>query len=245
MIDLVYVFKAGSKWNDNELRYSLRSAEKHFPHRNVVIVGDRPDWITNVIHIEEPDKFSDINGGRYKNVIKKTRAACNDDRVSKQFVLMNDDFFFLKDTDTIEPFSIGSLDSMIEQFTKTYGGKRNQYINALKRTKRVLRDQNIENPISYAIHYPIVYDKVNFLHMTEEIEWLQKPCSWRTIYGNMFRIGSIEREDPKVNTAKDLESFLQQDDHGDFLSISDQIALDTRFQFWIEMRFPHKSKYEI
>lgn len=239
--DIVYVFKAGSVWQDNELRYSLRSIDQYFDHRDVFIVGDLPDWIQNVNHIDVKDVFAKVHGGKFKNVIRKIIGACQDDRVSEDFVLMNDDFFFLKKTDGIVPYASGSLQSLINR----YGANdRNQYLNALKRTMRLLNKAGISDPVNYAVHYPIVFNKKKFLQLTDEVDWQEKPASWRTLYGNLFKIGEVERTDPKISSLEALEIFLQKDDYGDFLSISDNIALDQRFQFWIEMQLPHKSKYE-
>jgi hypothetical protein len=55
-MDLVYVLGSGSRWGDNELRYSLRSVEKHLKgYNNVYLVGDKPDWVRNVTHIPKQD----------------------------------------------------------------------------------------------------------------------------------------------------------------------------------------------
>lgn len=238
--DIVYVIGSGSKWENNELRFSLRSLEKHFEHGNVFIVGVLPDWIQNVIHIDVQDAFPNINGGKYKNVMRKIHAACTDDRVSESFVLMNDDFFFLRDCAEIQPYSFGTLEGMIER----YSDKKSQYYNALVRTMRFLKKADIENPKNYAVHYPIVYEKEKFLRMTEEVEWLENPCSWRTIYGNLFNVGGVEWEDQKKSSPDSFEKFLLQEDLGDFLSISNNIALNPAFQEWIEKMFPEKSSYE-
>lgn len=237
--DIVYVVGSGSKWQNNELRYSLRSLQ-HFAHRNVVIVGEKPDWLQNVIHIDVPDMFANVHGGKYKNVMKKTIAACEDERVSESFVLMNDDFFFLQDCDEIKPYTIGSLD---DQIAKYKSNNRNQYGNALLRTKRILKNNGIDDPKSYAVHYPIVYEKAKFLEMTQKFDWLEKPCSWRTIYGNLYAIGEIFRKDPKVNNEDDLEEFIDTEGM-DFLSTSDSVVLLPVFQKWLAARFPNKSHYE-
>ncbi len=238
-MDIVYIVGTGSVWQNNELRYSLRSLEQHFRYNNVVIVGHKPDWVQNVIHIPMVDGYANVHGGKYKNVVKKTIAACEDERVSKHFVLMNDDFFFLQDCTEIKPYTTGLLQTLIEKYTKS---NRNQYGNALLRTKRILKLHGIEKPLSYAVHYPIVYEKAKFLQMMNTIDWEANPASWRTLYGNLFQIGSIERKDPKVNNEEDLEEFL--DIELDFLSTSDQVVLIPAFQNWIAERFPNKSHYE-
>ena len=49
---VVYVLGTGSKWKNYELLYSLRSIEKNLKgFTDVVIVGELPSWIQNVIHI--------------------------------------------------------------------------------------------------------------------------------------------------------------------------------------------------
>lgn len=241
MIDIVYVLGSGSKWNDNELRYSLRSIEQHFPHRNVVIVGERPDWLQNIIHIAVPDGFANVKGGKYKNVLRKIRAACLDDRVSDHFVLMNDDFFFLQDCNEIKPVANGTLADLIEYYE---GNERNQYLNMLKRTQKFLHKRGITDPENYAVHYPIMYMKNKFLEISEQIDWLENAYSWRILYGNMYNNQTVPREDPKVHSAETFKEWLQADHPIDFLSISDSVALDPTFQKWIELRFPNKSKYE-
>lgn len=211
------------------------------------IVGELPDWVQNVEHIDVQDVYANVRGGKFKNVVRKMRGACLDQRVSESYVLMNDDFFFLKDSEEIFPYTVGSLEKMIELHSARYGDDgRNQYTNILIRTLDFLRKKKgISEPVSYAIHYPIVYNKAKLLELTDEIDWLEKPVSWRIIYGNVLNIGNIEREDPKVSSEDALERFLAKDDKGDFLSISDNVALNKKFQNWIEERFPEKSKYEI
>ena len=48
MIDVFYVLGSGSKWQNNEIRYSLRTLEK-YGHNvgQVYIVGQRPSFIPN------------------------------------------------------------------------------------------------------------------------------------------------------------------------------------------------------
>lgn len=239
--DIVYILGSGSKWDDNELRYSLRSVEKYFPHRKVFIVGERPDWLQNIIHLKVPDGFANVNGGKFKNVIRKTIAACVHEDVSDNFVLMNDDFFFLDYCNEIKMYSMGTLQQQIEKYGPN---ERNQYRNALIRTMRFLAKKGIENPLSYAVHYPISYNKSGFLAMMTNIDWLEASYSWRSIYGNLFNTEVIERADTKVSSPEALEAFLEREDKGDFLSISDNVALDPRFQKWIQEQFPEPSFYE-
>lgn len=239
-MDIVYILGSGSKWNNNELRYSLRSLEKHFPHRNVFIVGEFPNWLRNVNHMDVNDAFPYSDGGKLRNAVRKIRAACEDERISDQFVLMNDDFFFLEDCTEIKPFSLGSMQQTIDRHITQKG----YYYEALVRTKRYLEEKGIKDPTCYAIHCPIVYDKKKFLQMTDGLDLMKAGYAIRTIYGNTFNIGKIERKDVKISSESALMDFLQKEDKGDFLSSGDNTVLYTDFQKWLDNRFPEQSKYE-
>lgn len=238
-MDVVYILGTGSKWNDNEIRYSLRSLEKHFPHGRVFIVGELPTWLRNVTHLNVGDQQPATAGNKLRNALKKIRAACEHDEISDQFVLMNDNFFFLKDTQEILPYSLGT----IQQTLDAHRTKKGYYYDALVRTQKFLQEKGIAHPISYGVHYPFVYDKKKFLEMTGEVETVGRELSLRTIYGNVFQIGSVERTDTKVDSFDELREDLQYG-AGDFLSINDSLARYTRFQQWIDERFPTQSKYE-
>lgn len=240
MHDIVYILGNGSKWNDNELRYSLRSLEKHFKHGRVFIVGALPEWLQNVIHIDVQDSFEYSDGGKMRNAIKKIRAACKSEDISDSFVLMNDDFYFLKDCPEIMPYSLGTVQDMIDR----HRTKKGYYFNALRGTMHFIQRQGIETPIGYGIHYPIVYEKEKFLQMTVGIDMRQIAYSWRTIYGNIFNIGNVKREDTKIHCFEDFEEFLKREETTDFLSSSDRVVLIPQFQEWIRKRFPEPSKYE-
>ena len=74
-IDVVYVLGKGTKWNDNEIRFSLRSLAKNVTGiRNVYIVGERPDFLKRVIHISYPDELLNNADG---NITFKSRNAIN------------------------------------------------------------------------------------------------------------------------------------------------------------------------
>jgi len=238
-MDVVYILGTGSKWNDNEIRYSLRTLETHFPHGKVFVVGERPRWLQNVTHLNVSDQQPATAGNKLRNALKKIRAACEHDEISDQFVLMNDDFFFLKDVDTILPYSLGTIQKTLD----AHRTKKGYYYDALVRTKKFLQERGISDPVSYGVHYPFVYDKQKFLQMTNEIDTVGRELSLRTIYGNLFQIGSVERADTKVTSFDDLKDFIKYGE-GDFLSINDSLARYSRFQEWIQYRFPEQSKYE-
>ena len=58
MVDIVIPLGNGCIWDDNnELKYALRSVQKHLKgFGDVIIVGQKPKWIKNIIHIPCDDK---------------------------------------------------------------------------------------------------------------------------------------------------------------------------------------------
>ena len=55
LVDLVYVLGKGSRWQDNELRFSLRSVSKNLSNvGQIFIVGQIPDFVKNCVHVPVP-----------------------------------------------------------------------------------------------------------------------------------------------------------------------------------------------
>lgn len=82
--------------NDNlELKYLLRSAEEHFENLgNVVLIGYKPSWFVNGLHMDASDPFK--HGNKDANIILKLEDAVKWKKVSKPFVWSADDGVFLQ-----------------------------------------------------------------------------------------------------------------------------------------------------
>lgn len=98
-MDVVYVIGTGSRWDNNELRYSLRSIERFgIGLGEVWIVGDElPDFIDagKVRYLHFPDSR---NRSPYQNVFSKIAYFFGATTVQR-FLLSSDDHFFIKPTD--------------------------------------------------------------------------------------------------------------------------------------------------
>ena len=76
MTDILIPLGTGSRHDNLELRYCLRSIEKHLKGvGNIFIVGEKPEWIKNVIHI--PFKDNPNNWNRARNIYDKILAGIN------------------------------------------------------------------------------------------------------------------------------------------------------------------------
>jgi hypothetical protein len=73
-MDAVYMLGTGSRRNNEELGYSLRSLAKFCPWvERVFIVGECPSWVTGVTHIPCGDPYTDCKDA---NLIRKILKVC-------------------------------------------------------------------------------------------------------------------------------------------------------------------------
>jgi len=230
--DLVYILRP-SAWRDNEIRYSLRSVQKNMDCAGrVFIVGHRPRFISDqVTHIPAEDPYNN----KLRNAVHKIRIACADPRVSEKFVLMNDDFFFLKRHEEIPFYNRGRLTVMIKKHETRAG----YYFKALRTTCEMLENMGVKDPKDFEVHCPIVLDKTNFLRITGEIG-NDDGYVFRSAYANLMGMKGKYRRDVKNRSNFKVEDISRLD----ILSTDDKVVLTARFQKFIRRRFPERSKYE-
>src|ERR1035438_10130107 len=111
-VDVVYKLGSGSDNNNDELRYSLRSLSKFRDLGKVYIVGYKPDFIQNVIHIPMEDIFK---SNKDANLIEKLSAAAKCPDISDCFLNMSDDQIFLAEF-FYEDFIIPYFDNLVSNF---------------------------------------------------------------------------------------------------------------------------------
>lgn len=171
MTSIVIPLGTGSKWGDKELRYTLRSVEKHLSgYGEVFIIGECPAWLQNVIHIPATD--GDKTYEKERNIFNKIMIACADERVTDDFLFMNDDHFLLQD------YSAYKFPYYAHGFLSDYLSRQDQYQNTLKNTLEHFGDH-----LYFDIHCPIVYNKSAFRVINELWTW---PDKWgyciKTLY---------------------------------------------------------------
>ncbi len=221
-MDLVYPLRDESDDDYFELKYSLRSMS-NVPHDRVIIVGGKPSWITNIVHIKETDSHS-LKG---YNSMRKLLAAFN--VVSEDFIYMNDDFFMLKEQN-IQYFHQGKLKDNVERRGPLLNFSR--YWAGMKRVSILF-----EEPLDYEIHYPFIFNKNRLLEMTNKYD-MDKQYSLRSLYGNEFGVGGEFMKDNKVYAIEDFKGDL-------FVSSSDQLHTDGALTKALDKMFPRKSIYEL
>ena len=219
-MDLVYICKPG---DNEELRYSIRSAVKNLKFDNLYLVGGKPDWYDGkFIAVEAiPNKF--------KNTQKCLSIVCSTKSISNNFILMNDDFFILKKIDKIIPYYSETIKNRMESYSKKSG--RNYYFSILSETNKLLVTNGIKDPLNYDIHTPMVFNKVKLKRV------LDLSLAPRSIYGNLYAIGGENIKDVKAyekrTNIKDFDIFISTQEKS-FIGLIE----------YFEELFPDKSIYE-
>lgn len=236
--DIVYILGTGSKWADNEIRYSMRSVEKFLPHRRIFIVGERPFFASDqVTHIPAMDPYP----SKLKNAVHKIAIAASREDVSERFYLFNDDFFFLKEPPNKLPiYHRGALTVSIGAHPTQTGYYVMAKVNALKKLKL----RGIGHPIDYSVHYPMLFTKEGCLEVLSRFGGPGAGYLFRTCYANWFTLGGVELKE--VNGRCPMKPFAWRDLSEDaFVSCGDHLSRNQRFRDFLAQRFPNPSKYEV
>jgi hypothetical protein len=225
-IDIVIpLIKNGSKCNDLELTYCLRSIEKNLTeYRNIVIVGHLPEIINTetVIHIPFKD-----GPNKQANIRNKILAAFEDSRVSETILFANDDHFILR------PF-------VATNFPYYFYGQLHQAAEKAARISGLYLSE-AQNPTKqFDLHFMIVYKKSLFI---EAMRHYGEDCSIKSIYCNHWHIEGVEYPDLKISSSLTYERIKKEIDGRSAFSIGDY-GLTRVMKMVLQELYPEKSKYE-
>lgn len=247
MVDVVIPFSLGSKWDNNEIRYCLRSLERNLIDLGkVFIIGERLEWMSNqVIFIPYPDTFKE---NKDANIINKVIRACKEEGVSENFIRISDDQILLKPTlsKNITPLYNGNLEKI---FRKLPDNQINRFRKRLRNTKDILLKEG-KTTFNYEIHIPTLVNKQSFIDILESYNY--------GVEGEGFTINSLYLNNINSPLAKQVEGEKVQfeKEFGDkeyiknsikdalYLGYNDK-GLSSELKFEIMHLFPIKSKYEL
>lgn len=231
MNDIVYLLKDGP---NEELRYSLRTVAKNFPHNKVVFVGGKPADIT-------PDEFIRVEqnqGSKWNNTRQNLLAACQNAAISDDFWLFNDDFFIM------EPYHGHGLefdDSLwhhIIAIENRHHMNKTGYALRLRQLCKTLRKAGIEAPKNYAVHRPMLINKAKALQILTK--YPEEPM-FRALYGNL-----TAGDDPgaEVKDCKVTPWLKPAYEQSDIISTEDRCFAKDAVGRYIRERFTEPSRWE-
>lgn len=228
--DIVYMVK-DAIYNE-ELRYSLRSVEKNFPHNRVWFVGGKPMYF-------HPDRQVVINQKgktKWDRVRMMFKAVADNDDITDNFVLFNDDFFVMKPVATLPPFEYGSLDDLCKRIERKNGGRPTQYTLKLRETESILKRGGYPT-YNFELHVPII---LNRRRLRKIIEAYPDTKGTRSLYGNTYLTTySKLMKDVKIFDSKTIPKA-----DSIFLSTEDVSFKKGKVGEYIRQQFPYKSKWE-
>ena len=241
-MDIVYLIKTDPENDSEELRYSLRSL-KNVPHGKVVLVGEKPDWATNVTFIPVEQSKT-----KNENWAMNLRAAAASDEISQEFVMMNDDFFIMRQIPEITLTNFGTMKSVIAHYAERYP-EGTPYIESMKKLYSLLKEQGNAEPLSYELHAPMILSKANIreLYRNAPSPFYQ----FRSFYGNYFNIGGMTVPDVKVfveprhndpQYVEDPQTYLEKQT---FLSSTGGAFKRGLAGDFVRAHFLEKSEYEL
>lgn len=227
MFDAVYICRGG---RNEELRYSIRSLS-NFPQRHVWVVGGRPNWYAGRF-VRVPPKPNKYEHGR-----ANLDAIINTDEITDDFVLFNDDFFVVRNVETVPILHAGPLADMVDRLSVVAPVAR--FTKMLETTLQVLRAEGISDPLSYNLHTPM---KMNKRHLKEA---LKREGSPRTLVGNLFEYGGEFADDVKVHGRDPwpVPSYNWRSGSSPFLSTNDHTFREVYMGKLRDM-FPQRSRFE-
>lgn len=181
-IDVVYVLGIGSNWRNNEIRFSLRSIAKNLKGiHKVWIVGEKPEFIKNIKHIQHPDELGINNADG--NIIRKVLRVCQEPTLTENFLFINDDHLIMKPmvASEIPPYRKMDMVTMKDDYFQDSSWK-----GRLFRTKNILLKRGYP-AFHFDCHVPIVLNKKLFPEVISKFDYDRDTgYTMKSLYGNLI-----------------------------------------------------------
>lgn len=255
-MDILYLYRHSST-NDFEIRYSLRSVERHLPFiRKVWIFGDRPHFLNGdaaVVEHVRHDYVARIANYRLpvRNIFLLTFLGSLIPRLDHEFLIFCDDYFLLDD---VSEAAIRK-DRVLEDLDKFTSRGKGLWKDSLWRTYDLLK--RFEYPVfNFETHCPNFMTKSRVLEAFCEFrdfiteDFYYGPVAFTTIQNHALKHGQADLEfmadtNPRAGFYKpaDYETIVAQCQGKKFLNFDDGGFNDDMRRF-LEFRFPSPSKFE-
>lgn len=222
-----------------ELKNSLRSIDLYLKNYDrVFIIGKLPEFINKdeIIHVPFKDNFAYC---KERRIMEKVLFACLDTDISKEFVFLNDDYFFTKEID---------LTQLKPRFSKRLCEKIpgrqifDDYAISMTNTLCALVKAGLPD-LYFDIHYPFVYDKELFPEAMDAFDWETRlGFVVKSLYGNYLKLEGQHKKDLKLSSIQ-LKFQKQINEVEDMFSTNDIIPHFIK-DYWLKL-YPEKSRFEL
>lgn len=186
--DVVYLLK-DTKENP-ELVHSVRSVVENFPHHKIVFCGGKPDNL-------EPDLYIKVEQdmpSKWENTRKNLQAIVDDDRITENFWLFNDDFFALEPiSEEIIAYYDNYIDDVISKTERAFGHPI-AWTTRLRHLLINLKDNSLPER-NYAVHKPMLMSRKKLKKL---LGLFPDEPMIRALYGNYYHVRGKNSPDYKV-----------------------------------------------
>lgn len=257
MLDIVYPYIDPNSHFD-ELRYSLRSVEKHLQENaRIWIVGELPEYLNpeKVRHIPHT-RNATIHYTNCYDAVSKLELVLKHPEVGETFVLMYDDIYFLKPVQAEDMLPKYAMNRLADNNGPRTGATNTWTFLMMQTLKAIARHQGIENPYNCETHLPRFYSK----GMMQAVFDVYQPKANRyltgSLYSNHFEPelqvlckedgvkGGFYGEETPCSFATTKQNILDVVKRKQFLNHNDA-GLDLLLQTAIEFLFPERSRWEV
>lgn len=234
-MDALYILGNGSKFNNAELKFSLRTLEKFVDVDRVIVVGENPGFLNDNVDFY---RLPEANGNKEFRIAAKIEWACKKDVVTGDFFFLNDDFFFTQPIDpaTFPNYCKGDLP------TKT---PQSNYQKSLFNTHNYLKSQ-AKGTLHFDVHTPIVYNAKKFMelaHVWNQSQKLANGFVVKSIYANWYNLEPTPYKDCKLNRLKLPHDFNRA--HATPVFSCSDIGFVRGVAAYLQTAYPIPSKFEI
>jgi hypothetical protein len=197
-MQVVIPIGTGSNWDNNELRYCLRSLDEYLGDVDLVVLGepgvDIP-WLSNCTYHELPrfypegleDEYGDRLYENYYCVLGKIRWFVNQDFCQDEFLYFYDDQIVLNPVTDYQVFFNKAL--CIDNAHKYDKKKRSRHEKTILQALELAHLSKHRNGLSsFNTHYPRLYNKqlLQKLFHKFPLEKQKIPYELATLYYNLF-----------------------------------------------------------
>lgn len=234
-MDVLYILGKGSPFNNEELKYSLRSLERYGQNIDrLILVGEKPDFLDydKVVHLP----FNESGVKDYR-IASKILHACTTGTVTSNFLFCNDDFFFMK------PFDCNAF-PYYHQGQLYHGNTSTGYSDHLKLTRDYLKSKG-KPKFHFDVHCPIIYNAQKFMYLNDAWNYSRETIGMvvKSTYANLHEITGTAYRDAKLKQLISLTDF-HAIERNECFSIYDQ-AWKKGVEPYMMQNFQTKSQWEL
>lgn len=188
MISIVYPWKQGGRISIKEITMSMRSLCKYEGRYQVVVIGDAPPGLAEIIYIPHASEPTP-RLPRCLDANRKMRLAFDCPHITEDFVVMHDDMVLLEPITELmlrQRHYVQDFAHMPQQYRGSQGSSL-QHHEMLWATHAALKAAGMEQVYNYETHMPRLYNKRLMGQVFERFRPEENRLLYATLYYNWTR----------------------------------------------------------